>query len=665
MSDGTGNMQLSEMRKMEKQLEPYRDLIADLRKRNYICVRHDDSKVYLQDSYGHHTEVDIQLLLKLYKLGVSTEFHISCLMFDNETEQFIFSDQPILSENTRKFFNRITDTLDKLDMYNRKLSLLGKQGQMQFQINEFSSGVVLKRCDETVGDYVKIPSFVTCIERNCFKDTKAKYIYIDNDEYEDFTINSGAFQFINVPELTVEFSHPERIKRLQGAFMQSLCSKVTIKNFDWQNIERADKLFEESQNLEEFDLGSGICQKLVSFSEQFSRCYKLRDIQSLKKLLFPKLVNLSLAFSWCQKLRVADVQTLFIQKDLTDVQRMFEYCKQLKNVKLTPTKFDIDTWYSKEFTGMQEGLYKDLLYDAKNGFGEIQNIYDAFGSCKQLEQIDLSGLNLRYLIDAEQTFEDCRSLKEVKITENYKVIYSDKTYSNPSIEQLKASGELQRLAVTRLYNVASMFANCEQIKYADLQSLDLCSLHDLDNTFEGCSSLITVKFGKARLSSLVEMEETFLKCKSLIKIDLSNVCAPKLRWLINTFTDVRDLKEVRMPKESNKKLMFRQVFGMQSSTVVSRNRLGLEQVITQDEWSSQDEADHEIEFIEPIDFYVPSVCDAEVTVGNICSIVFEKISDSQLMVDKVCNRIRTLHLKDRTYEQKELRKILEDQIHGR
>jgi len=53
------------------------------------------------------------------------------------------------------------------------------------------------------------------------------------------------------------------------------------------------------------------------------------------------------------------------------------------------------------------------------------------------------------------------------------------------------------------------------------------------------------------------MEETFLKCKSLIKIDLSDVYAPKLRWLINTFTDVRDLKEVRLPKESNTKLMFR------------------------------------------------------------------------------------------------------------
>lgn len=659
MGEGPDNMQLSEMKKMEKQLEPYRDLITDLRKHNYICVRHDDSKVYLQDSQGHHTDIDIQLLLKLYKLGISKEFHISCLMFDNETEQILFSDQLGLSENTRKFFNRITNTLDKLDMYNRKLSLLGKSGQMQFQINEFSSGVVLKRCDETVGDYVKVPSFVTCIERNCFKDTKAKYIYIDNDEYEDFTINSGAFQFINVPELTVEFSHPERVKRLQGAFAQSLCSKVTLKNFDWQNVERADKLFEESQNLKEFDLGSGICWKLVSFSEQFSRCYKLRDIQSLKKLLFPKLVGLSLTFAWCQNLRVADVQTLFIQKDLTDVQRMFEYCGKLKDVKLTPTKSDIDTWYSKEFTGMQEGLYKDLLYGVKNGFGEIQNIYDTFCSCKQLEYLDLSGLNLRQLINAEQTFEDCMSLKEVKITENYKIVYSDKSYSNPSIEQLKASGELQRLAVTRLYNVASMFANCEQIKYADLQSLDLCSLHDLDNTFEGCSSLITVKFGKARLSSLAEMEETFLKCKSLIKIDLSDVYAPKLRWLINTFTDVRDLKEVRLPKESNTKLMFRQVFGMQGSTVVARNRLGLEQVII------QHENDPEIEFIEPIDFYVQSVCDAEVTVANICNIVFEKIYDSQLMVDKVCNRIRTLHLKDKTYEQKELRKILEDQIHGR
>ena len=257
------------------------------------------------------------------------------------------------------------------------------------------------------------------------------------------------------------------------------------------------------------------------------------------------------------------------------------------------------------------------------------------------------------------------SLKEVKITENYKLVYNDQNYSNPSIEQLKASGELQRLMVTKLYNMASMFANCEQIKYVDLQSLDLCSLHDLDNTFEGCSSLITVKFGKVRLSSLVEMEETFLKCKSLIKIDLSDVYAPKLRWLINTFTDVRDLKEVRLPKESNKKLMFGQVFGIQSSAVVSRNRLGLEQVMTQDEWSLQDETDTEIEFIEPIDFYVQSVYDDDVTVGNICSIVFEKISDSRLMVDKVCNRIRTLHLRDKTYEQKDLRKILEDQIHGR
>lgn len=650
---------------LEKQLEPYRDIITDLRKRNYICVRHDDSKVYLQDSQGHHTDIDIQLLLKLYKLGISKEFHISCLMFDNETEQILFSDQPGLSENTRKFFNRITDTLDKLDMYNRKLSLLGKSGQMQFQINEFSSGVVLKRCDETVGDYVKVPSFVTCIERNCFKDTKAKYIYIDNGEYEDFTINSGAFQFINVPELTVEFSHPERVKRLQGAFAQSLCSKVTLRNFDWQNVERADKLFEESQNLEEFDLGSGICQKLVSFSEQFSRCYKLRDIQSLKKLLFPKLVGLSLTFAWCQNLRVADVQTLFIQEDLTDVQRMFEYCGKLKDVKLTPTKSDIDTWYSKEFTDMQEELYNSLVCGTKDGFSEIQNIYDTFCSCKQLEYLDLSGLNLRQLINAEQTFGDCESLKEVKITENYKIVYSDKSYSNPSIEQLEASGELQRLAVTKLYNVASMFANCEQIKYADLQGLDLCSLHDLDNTFEGCNSLITVKFGKARLSSLVEMEETFLNCKSLIKIDLSDVYAPKLRWLIKTFTDVRDLKEVKLPKESSKKLMFRQVFGMQGSTVVSRNRLGLEQVITQSDWSLQDETDPEIEFIEPIDFYAQSICDAEVTVANICNIVFEKISDSQLMVDKVCNRIRTLHLNDKTYEQKELRKILEDQIHGR
>ena len=113
-----------------------------------------------------------------------------------------------------------------------------------------------------------------------------------------------------------------------------------------------------------------------------------------------------------------------------------------------------------------------------------------------------------------------------------KLWLASETYNNSSNPTIPWSGKdngstsiLTAAVVDKGIKVATMkdlFANCTNLKTADISNLDASSATSADTTFFQCSSLTNIDFGDINLSSITSMIGMFYECSSLTSLDVSS-----------------------------------------------------------------------------------------------------------------------------------------------
>lgn len=186
---------------------------------------------------------------------------------------------------------------------------------------------------------------------------------------------------VTLPKVT-----SKKIQNMQ--YMFNGCSALTsvdLSGWNVENVRMMTNLFKGCFNLKEINLSGWVPKSLVEIYGMFSNCTSLENI------------NLS---GWNLE-------------NMTEIQYMFSGCTSLKTV-------DLSNWKTPKLSvlGRLINGCGSLTYANLSGW-DVSSLYQIdvypFSGCVNLVTLDLSGWNLDNTIVDRRLFENCNSLKTVRM----------------------------------------------------------------------------------------------------------------------------------------------------------------------------------------------------------------------------------------------------------
>ncbi|MBO4337349.1 MAG: BspA family leucine-rich repeat surface protein, partial [Lachnospiraceae bacterium] len=151
-----------------------------------------------------------------------------------------------------------------------------------------------------------------------------------------------------------------------------------------------------------------------------------------------------------------------------------------------------------------------------------------FGSCSNLENLDISNLDTSAMTMMNYMFHDCSKLKSINLihndTENVgRMIGLFKNCS--SLEEVILHDEKSDENLFDAYhvdNMSSMFEGCSSLKSIDMSALYSPRVTSMVRTFAGCSSLTELDMSQLDTSSVIDFTGLFENCTGLKEINTDN-----------------------------------------------------------------------------------------------------------------------------------------------
>lgn len=227
-------------------------------------------------------------------------------------------------------------------------------------------------------------------------------------------------------------------------------------------------------------------------------------------------------------------QSLTIQVDYPEriikIDRMFECSSNLKSVTF------------KNLTRANVKQIDDLFYDCQQL--KIVNFDDTDRSRPKLLRVETM----------EESFENCRNLKNIKFMRKYFDLQAVRTMN-------------------------CTFKNCERITELDLRGLSLSKLVEASGTFYCCKRLENIIYDNTRLVELPELREAtaiFQGCSQIKQFDLSRFKMDKIENLNYAFrycSNLTDIKFSSGTKEQQAYPNLQSVAEMLSCTAITQIKL--------------------------------------------------------------------------------------------
>ena len=198
-------------------------------------------------------------------------------------------------------------------------------------------------------------------------------------------------------------------------------------------------LFESCQQIISLDFSDFDTSEITNMKAMFFKCTKLEEIKGLNKFITNKVNNMSSMFAYCEELEYLDLSN-FDFSNVTSVQSIFNRCYKLKEIKginklVTNKVNDIDSMFQLckelEFLDLSDfdtssvttmaGIFNEC-YQLKEIKGinkfitdKVENMYAMFQACTNLEYLDLSNFNTSNVRDFSWMFNQCNKLKYLNL----------------------------------------------------------------------------------------------------------------------------------------------------------------------------------------------------------------------------------------------------------
>ena len=285
---------------------------------------------------------------------------------------------------------------------------------------------------------------VTSMEEMFIGCTKLEVVNLWNTHKDNFMENVTKTQkmFRGCSSLN-KLTLPRKVKteKLESMFdMFDGCSSLTaldLSAWNLNNVINMESLFKNCSGLTSVALPKVTSKKIQYMQRMFSGCSSLTSID-LSGWNVENVTEMGDLFYGCSNLKALDLSG-WTPKSLTKIDRMFLNCTSLESINLSGWNLENMTEIQYMFSGCTSLKTVDLsnwktpklsvLGRLINGCGsltyanlsgwDVSSLYQIdvypFSGCVNLVTLDLSGWNLDNTIVDRRLFENCNSLKTVRM----------------------------------------------------------------------------------------------------------------------------------------------------------------------------------------------------------------------------------------------------------
>ena len=285
---------------------------------------------------------------------------------------------------------------------------------------------------------------VTSMEEMFIGCTKLEVVNLWNTHKDNFLENVTKTQkmFHGCSSLN-KLTLPRKVKteKLESMFdMFDGCSSLTaldLSAWNLNNVINMESLFKNCSGLTSVALPKVTSKKIQYMQRMFSGCSSLTSID-LSGWNVENVTEMGDLFYGCSNLKALDLSG-WTPRSLTKISRMFLNCTSLENINLSGWNLENMTEIQYMFSGCTSLKTVDLsnwktpklsvLGRLINGCGnltyanlsgwDVSSLYQIdvypFSGCVNLVTLDLSGWNLDNTIVDRRLFENCNSLKTVRM----------------------------------------------------------------------------------------------------------------------------------------------------------------------------------------------------------------------------------------------------------
>lgn len=188
-------------------------------------------------------------------------------------------------------------------------------------------------------------------------------------------------------------------------------ASVTLPKVTSKNIQNMQYMFNGCSALTSVDLSGWNVENVRMMTNLFKGCFNLKEI-NLSGWVPKSLEEIYGMFSNCTSLENINLSGWNLE-NMTEIQYMFSGCTSLKTV-------DLSNWKTPKLSvlGRLINGCGSLTYANLSGW-DVSSLYEIdvypFSGCVNLVTLDLSGWNLDNTIVDRRLFENCNSLKTVRM----------------------------------------------------------------------------------------------------------------------------------------------------------------------------------------------------------------------------------------------------------
>lgn len=240
---------------------------------------------------------------------------------------------------------------------------------------------------------------------------------------------------------------------------------------------------------------------------------------------------------------------------VTKASAMFQTCMSLTSLDLTGWDLSSCTHTASMF--QNDSALLEIVGSSELDVSKAINMSSMFEECKSLKNIDVSNWNPSSCVDMSFMFYNCSSLKEIDVS-NWDVSKVTNFDHFAAHANLKRKG-IENWKTTSATNMNALFHNCAE-EELDLSGWDVSKVQFFCQMFENSPNLKRIKgLEKWNTSAGLGFDGMFERCSKLEEVNLSSFDTTKAKngtsastnghktaTLSNMFLSCNNLKKVKV-----------------------------------------------------------------------------------------------------------------------
>ena len=228
------------------------------------------------------------------------------------------------------------------------------------------------------------------------------------------------------------------------------------------------------------------------------------------------------------------------------------------------SSYEIKAWYDPADQAIHYYCENDRVYmneDSRQMFNNIVNIVNIdlsgldsryvkdmsfmFNSARSVENLDLSNLNTSRVTSMMNMFAYMSSLKNLNISNfNTKKVkdFSRMFTSNAALTSLN----LSNFDTSDAENMNNMFSGSSSLTSLDLSHFDTSKVTGMQGMFYNCTNLTSLNISNFDTSKVTTMESMFSGLTKLESLDIRNFDTSSVTTMLLMFTNMRALKDLKI-----------------------------------------------------------------------------------------------------------------------